>query len=51
MDICPYYSEEKNGCTLKREWGLCTEKSSDQYTYYWRECEWFKQEQKKESGK
>ena len=47
-DICPFYSEEKKRCTLKRDWGLCSGKSEDQYTYYWRECGWYLQEKKKE---
>lgn len=42
--ICPLYSEENKKCKLKREWGVCTEKPKDQYTYYWKECGWYLQE-------
>lgn len=45
MNICPFYSEEKKGCTLKRDWGLCVEESDYyKYEYYWTQCEWYLQE-------
>jgi len=49
MNTCPYYSEEKKHCILEREWGLCSEKSIDQYTYYWSQCGWYLQEKEGEN--
>lgn len=48
MKTCPFYKEKLKGCELQREWGLCTEKAKDQYTYHWEQCGWYIQEKEKE---
>ena len=50
MAICPFYSDQKEGCTLKREWGLCIKRVDYfKYEYYWKMCHWYRQEKEREN--